>query len=267
MSPVLSVERNEEYFSEVMEWLNISFKEAKELSEAVNEEKEWANKKDIYDFHKKSFYFIFTLLDWEKTTKDYYTTNICNFINTWPHYKIKTVMDHGSGIGYDAIQIIEKTNCDVYLYELESPHLDFSIWRLKKRNLFHKIKGVLIPTKEKPLPDYPMVDFVSSLAVIEHLEEPQRDLKYILDRTKYMAIRVDPIIEGSDTHNPAHKNFLEKLNGQDRTLLEDFGLHRINHLAPVIYEIPRNIESEYRMNTRTISGNPDSDTFEYIWIK
>jgi hypothetical protein len=266
-----SIKRDKEYFSEFMEWLGISFEEALKISKSVDEIKEWKNKKDIYDFHKNSYYFIFTLLDWEKTTKSVYTDTICDFINKWPHYKIKTVLDHGTGIGYDAIRIIEETGCDVYLNDLNSPHLAFAIWRLKKRNLFHKVKGILIPTKDNPLPDFPMVDFTTSIAVIEHLEEPQRDLKFILDRTKYMSIRVDPVVDNEDgassTHIEKHKKYLERLNGQDKQLLAELGLKRINYLMPVIYEVERNVEPEYKMTTRNITGDPNSTTFEYIWTK
>jgi len=257
--------------AEFAEWRGVNTQEATDIiNRAAHCAEAWESRKDIYDFHKNTYYFISALLSWETTTKYNYSDAIVAFAKTWPHYPIKTFMDHGSGIGYDAIRMIQEAGCDVYLYELDSPHLDFAIWRLKKRNLWDKVKGVLIVTEGNPMPDYPLVDFTSSIAVIEHLEYPQRDLKHILDRTRYVAIRVDPMVEkgnSSPTHFDTNVEFLVKLNGQDPDLLNELGIKRINSACIPIYEVTRNVPPEFRVNKFIQNGSKDSGMVEYIWSK
>ncbi len=250
---------------EISEWLGVSYEEARSRV-LVNLDcvEEWNTKKDVYDFHKKTFYFIATLMNWEVTTKKGYTDELVTFVECWKHYPIKTFLDHGTGIGYDSIRLAQEAGCDLYLYEMDSPHLDFAIWRLKKRGLFHKVREVLKVTKENPTPDFPLVDFISTIAVIEHLENPQRDLKHILDRTRYIAIRVDPCVEkgkSSATHFDTNVEFLVKLNGQDPDLLNELGIKRINYTSLPIYEVTRNVPLESRVIVFKQSGH------ERIWSR
>lgn len=221
-------------YKEVTEWKGISMEAVADLLAKTSLEAELT--KGFFPFYSNTYYYIFVLLDWEIGTKINFTNEIVRFAKA---NSMRTFLDHGCGIGYDCIRLAKEADCDVHLMEIPSPHFDFAVWRMQKRGLGHKIKSLIHVTETDPMPALPMVDFISSIAVLEHVQDVEKVLRYLLKHTRYIALRPDPTMECKE-HMQESMEFLTRVDKMHKPTLEALGISRVNATDPPIYMVNEN---------------------------
>src|SRR4030042_6055574 len=156
-------------YSEIKEFLGISNEELNKLFEhdylQVKENKIFDN---AFDFYRKTYYYLFDLINWEKSDKSAYHDAYRMFLRRYGS-SIKTVLDYGCGIGTDALFLVKEFGCEVILVDIPSIHLEFAKWRFQKRGLpTPKIIEIHNDT-----PELVHVDLILCIAVMEHVEHPE----------------------------------------------------------------------------------------------
>jgi len=192
--------KDSEGFKELQAFLGDSFKWYFDASWALA--KEWEKKDpktlvEVEDFYRQSKNYLYVLTLWHESGDRQNYLN--EFANLTKKLDVDSCLDYGCGIGSDGLKMLDLGK-KVAFYDFDNPSTEFLRWRLKKRN---KKAKILFVGKVK---EFPSVDLVWAIDVLEHMVDPREALVAISDKTK-VFVHESKFGDKAGGRHPFHFNF------------------------------------------------------------
>lgn len=172
---------------------------------------EWDSRATEAGYYKDTLFYLYDLSVWEADpARKNFNDRIVRFLI---EKKAKKCCDFGSGIGGDALLMLNRGAEFVYMVDYPSRTNDYAQWRLKKRGLWEKT--LFVPLKEDGMPvsDLPeKVDYITSIASLEHCPDPKASIDWMRRNGSYLLLRPDPSNKDAHPmHHEEHFNFLSQM--------------------------------------------------------
>lgn len=182
---------------DLQEYLHMTEAQIIEQSKKSVEQKhrEWNEKKDEADYYLSTNYFLYDLTQYQadpgrKQMRD----RIKNFVK---QLNAKICCDYGSGIGDDSLAMLEAGAEIVFMVDYMGETARYGLWRIWKHGMIGKIR--FIGLNRQGMPNGTITealgrraDLISSIATLEHCQDPSASLAWIHDNADHAILRPDP---------------------------------------------------------------------------
>jgi len=232
------MELNTDWYKELAEYLNITQEQCIANFESMDINRQWAERKNDIQFYRDTDFYLYDLTNYAcDKGRIGYVNELKKFIK---NHELKTGLDYGCGIGTDIIAMYEAGITRVYGVDILSECTAYMNWRLQRRQMpaitFFEIG------EDDFAGRFPECDIAVCVAVLEHVQNPAKALRQIVDSCRYLVLRVDPT--NPNNAHPMHmeKNFpfLEDVDSGKNELMAEYGLKRnMEILTMPLFEVEK----------------------------
>lgn len=164
----------------------------------------------------------------------YLANQVAFALDTWDSHcppipdGVRSILDYGCGSGVSALSAVTRGVHEVHLLDWPTVGRNFAVWCLERY-------GVRPVVHDPPAlrPEFPAVDMITCIEVIEHLVNPLEVLHAFSSRCRYLWVShliIDPAAEAADT-TPSHL----KLLPPPSVVVPYMRLLGFEHVAPLMW--------------------------------
>ena len=156
----------------------------------------WNNKKSVVDYYQDTDLYIYDLTQYQIYLEH---KNLVNeMIKQIQELGLKKVLEFGGGIGEFSIKAFEAGLHPTY-HDLPGPTRKYALWRFIKYNAAVHIDN------DNPLDEE--WDLINVMDVLEHLENPEKVIKKLVEKTNYIFCNPEEV-----QYNHIYPQHISKFN-------------------------------------------------------